>query len=61
MIYIATNSTDNGTDLLETIQNTDIADIAGVPHLVALGEIAGKPIVPTGVGVAKDSYSFHFK
>ncbi len=44
----------------QALYDVDAADVAGVPYLVASGEMAGIAVVPGGVSVGKDAY-LHFK
>ena len=58
-IDIAVDSPHHRAHLLETADDVDAADVAGVPDFVAVGEMAGKPFVPAGMGVRQDPDSFH--
>ena len=44
----------------EAFDDGVVADVAGVPDFPAVGEVSGIAVVPIGVGVAQDSYSFQF-
>ena len=53
---------DHGTQGAESgkaIGKLGAADVAGVPYLVALGEVLEVLIIPVGVGVAQETYAFH--
>lgn len=57
-ISVSGHSPDPGTDSHEAAQSIVIADVAGVPYLVAVAEMGYEAIVPTTMGVREDSY-FH--
>ena len=44
----------------EAFDDGVVTDIAGMPNFPAVGEVSGIAVVPIGVGVAQDSYSFQF-
>ena len=47
-VDIAVDSPYHRAHLLETADDVDAADVAGVPDFVAVGEMVGKPFVPAG-------------
>lgn len=60
MVDISAHSTHHRHDILQPLDNTIIADITGMPHLVAVTEILSEAVVPFPVGVAYDPNSLHF-
>jgi len=58
VVNIAAYRSYDRSDIAETVDYRDIADIARMPYLVASGEMDGIPVVPAGMGIAKNSY-FH--
>ena len=59
MVDIAADSADSRCDGTQALQGVEIADVAGVPYLVAAVKVGGVAVVPAGVGVAEDTYMQH--
>lgn len=60
-VDIAAHGTHDRHNGLKFLNHIYAAYVAGVPHFVAIGEVAGETVVPTGVGVRKNADAEHGK
>ncbi len=60
VVDIAADGTDHRGYTLKAAYDIYAPDVAGMPYLVAVFEMDGKPVVPARVGVREYSYTFHY-
>ena len=58
-INIAMDGAHRGAYALKASQRVDVADVAGVPYLVAIGEMQCKAIIPARVDIGEDTDALH--
>lgn len=58
VVDVSSYGPDNVADFFELADDCDVAHVAGVPNLVAIGEMTGETRVKARMGVREDSY-FH--
>lgn len=61
VVDVASHGAHHWRHRLETADYVDVADITGVPDLIAVLEMGRVAVVPAGMGVGKYAYCFHFR
>ena len=58
-VYVAVHGLE-GPDVLQAVGQFQGTDVAGMPYLVAFGEVFGIAFVPVGVGVGEEGDAGHW-
>ena len=60
MVDVAAHSPDYRAYRLKTFDNCDVSDVSGMPYFVTLRKMCGVTVVPAGMCVRENAYTFHF-
>ena len=58
-VYIAGHGADGWHNVGQPLYYIVVSHVAGMPHLVAIGKMDCKPVVPHAVGIAEYANPFH--
>jgi hypothetical protein len=60
-VDIPSDGTHHGRNAFEAAYNINVANVAGVPNLIAVLEMQSVSVIPAGVSVGEDTYFFHLR